>query len=178
MSLSNIAVAIDTEHDDYRLIEVGLTTIDLSKLQILNTYSIPINIDFELSDEISKLTGWTTKRLRKQGVPTHEALRRLTDTYGCCSRLLVVDDSDEVSFLNKKLFVQHYSNRKLSNHVYNISIVHKLRTNNLKSVSLEETLSSLGLAFEGTPHRASVDSYNIARAFIEQIRRIRNNGQI
>jgi inhibitor of KinA sporulation pathway (predicted exonuclease) len=40
-------------------------------------------------------------------------------------------------------------------------------TGDFRNVKLEEKLNRLGLAFEGVPHRADVDSHNIARLMIE-----------
>jgi len=74
MKLSNIANVFDVEHDDGRLIEIGLTTVSLKDRQILQSHSIAIKPDFELTAEISRLTGWTTAHLNLPGsfqFPSH-----------------------------------------------------------------------------------------------------------
>lgn len=99
MKLANIANVIDVEHDTGRLIEIGLTTVAIQERQILQSFSLPIKPDFELTPAVSDSTGWTTpSKLLKQGVSKDEASRRLA-MYGSNNRLLVTDHSDEIPFL-------------------------------------------------------------------------------
>ncbi len=172
--LSNIAVAIDLEHDHNRLIEIGLTTINLSKLTILNTYSLPISVDFRISDDIYSLTGWTTGKLNRQGTTLLEARRRLLELYGCNNRLLVVDSSDEIPFLGYCLGCA------LSNNRQDVSILFNLITGLPTNTSLDSMLKEYGLTFQGKPHRADSDSLNIAKLFIQMLTSTRgiNNVQI
>jgi hypothetical protein len=123
MKLSNIANVFDVEHDDGRLIEIGLTTVSLKDRQILQSHSIAIKPDFELTAEISRLTGWTQAKLLKRGISKEEASRRL-DGYGSNNRLLVTDHSDEIPFLEAAL------GRTLSPHRLNVSVMVALFTGN------------------------------------------------
>jgi len=52
MKLSNTANVIYVEHDNGRLIEIGVTTLSIKEREILHSYSLPIKPDFQLSSEI------------------------------------------------------------------------------------------------------------------------------
>jgi DNA polymerase III alpha subunit (gram-positive type) len=161
MSITNTAVAIDTEHDSGRLIEIGFTTISLMDLEPQVCHSIPIKVDFEVSKEITELTGWTNSKLNKSGVTLAEATRRVRNICGS-HRLLVVDSVQEVPFLESQLGIS------LGLHRFCISDMFTARTL-IKSPSLEKMLDYYNLTFEGRLHRASDDSRNIARVFIRMI---------
>src|SRR5579885_1286542 len=165
MRLANTVNVLDVEHDSGRLIEIGLTTVALKKRQILKTYSLPIKIEFELDKDIVELTGWTTTKLRKQGITREEAVRRL-DNYGSSNRLLVTDHSDEIPFLEESL------GRSLSPHRLNVSILLALQTGNDINLGLEQMLSLVGLEFEGRQHFAADDSRNIARLFLRLLTKL------
>lgn len=160
MKLSDIANVVDVEHDNGRLIEIGLTTVSIENRTILQSYSLPIAADFDLSPEISQLTGWTSAKLRKQGITKEEAIRRLA-AYGFGNRLLVSDASDEIPFLEEAL------TSKFSQHRLNVSILFSLTTGNDINLGLEAMLAAYGLQFEGRLHSAADDSRNIARLFLK-----------
>lgn len=160
MRLSNIANVFDVEHDNGRLIEIGLTTVAIKERQIVQTYSIPIKPDFDISAEVAELTGWTTAKLLKRGVTKEEAARRLVN-YGSHGRLLIVDHSDEITFLETAL------NCKLSPHRLNVSIMLALQTGIDINLGLDLMLALYGLTFEGRPHSGADDSRNIARLFLK-----------
>lgn len=158
MKLSNIANAIDLEHDNGRIIEIGVTTIGLTQRRILQTYSIPLKIDWELSPEIAQLTGWTTAKLNRRGLDHYQADERLLK-YGFKNRLLITDMSDEISAIEQQF--QSYSPHRL-----NISILYSLFTGK-EATGLEGMLAEFGLTFEGRLHSGADDSRNIARIFLE-----------
>jgi DNA polymerase III alpha subunit (gram-positive type) len=160
MRLSNIANVFDVEHDNGRLIEIGLTTIAIKERQILQSYSLAIKPDFEITPEVAELTGWTTAKLLKRGITTEEASRRL-DSYGSNSRLLISDHSDEIPFIESALA------RTLSPHRLNVSIMIALLTGNEINLGLDQMLALYDLKFEGRPHSGVDDSRNIARLFLQ-----------
>lgn len=159
MKLSNIANVIDVEHDNGRLIEIGLTTVAIQERLIVQSYCLPIKPDFEVTPAVSDLTGWTTSKLLKQGVSKQEASRRFA-MYGSNSRLLVTDHSDEIPFLESAL------DCKLSPHRLNVSILLALLMGKEINLGLEEMLELCNMRFEGRPHSAVADSKNIARLFL------------
>ncbi len=159
MKLSKTANVVDVEHDNGRLIEIGLTMVNIEDRKILQTYSLPIKPEFELSSEVAQLTGWSTAKLIKQGITKEEASRRLM-TYGFANRLLVSDASDEIPFLEESFAT------KFSSHRLNVSILFFLLTGNDINVGLETMLAKRGLQFEGRLHSGADDSKNIARLFL------------
>ena len=159
MKLSNLANVIDVEHDQGRLIEIGITIVNLTKREIAQTYSLPVKPDIEISTTISDLTGWTTAKLKKRGTTLEEANRRLA-TYGSANRLLVTDASDEIPALEKML------GTNLSPHRLNVSILFALATGKDINLGLETMLNEFGMQFEGRLHSGADDSRNIARLFI------------
>jgi inhibitor of KinA sporulation pathway (predicted exonuclease) len=44
-----------------------------------------------------------------------------------------------------------------------VKTLHALATRQAKPMGLDSALRLMGLAFEGTPHRAGDDAYNVAR---------------
>jgi inhibitor of KinA sporulation pathway (predicted exonuclease) len=167
MNLSSIAIVVDTEYDDGKLIEIGLTTVSIKDHLILQSYSIPIKINFELSQEIQELTGWTNKKLERQGVTIEEACRRL-DKYGFQNRLIVIDTNDELEKIEQMKKDINW-NTEISKNRLNISILFFLKTGIRDSIGLDKMLEYFGLVFEGKRHRANSDSYNIAKLFIRLI---------
>ena len=161
MKLSDIANVLDFEHDNGQLIEIGLTTVNIPDRKILQSYCLPIKPDFELSPQITELTGWTAGKLRRQGVELVEATRRLVDLYGFSNRLLVSDSSDEVPSLEQSL------NVSFSPHRLNVSILFALFTGKPINLGLEIMLAEFGMQFEGRPHSGVDDSKNIARLFLQ-----------
>lgn len=159
MKLSSIVNVLDVEHDQGRVIEVGLTTVDLENKKILKTYSLPVKVDFVLSPHIVKLTGWTNNKLATQGLPLEEVVRRLLK-YSGENRLLVTDHSDEIPFIEEQLGI------KLSNHRLNVAILFHILTGEGSSLGLNKMMEIQGVTPEGTPHNAGDDSRNIAKLFI------------
>jgi len=147
MKLSNIANVIDVEHDNGRLIEIGLTAVAIQERLIVQSYCLPIKPDFEVTPAVSDLTEWTTSKLLKQGVSKEESSRRLA-MYGSNNRLLVTDHSDEIPFLESAL------DCKLSPHRLNVSILLALLMGRDINLGLEEMLELCNMRFEGRPHSA------------------------
>lgn len=161
MKLSDIANVVDIEHDNGQLIEIGLTMVNIADRTILQSYCLPIKPNFEISPEITQLTGWTTSKLKKQGIESAEATRRLVELYGFTNRLLVSDSSDEVPFLEQSL------SASFSQHRLNVSILFSLFTGKHTNLGLETMLAELGMQFEGKLHSGVDDSKNIARLFLK-----------
>lgn len=172
---SKIAQALDLELHAGEVIEVGLTTIDLSRRQILQSYSFPILHDKRISDEIYKLTGWTQAKLNKSGEELPKVYWRLVEKYGLYGRLLVTDDKDEFRTLLMDNFSKDYDNHYdfeviKAPEQMNVSNLFRIKYNDFSSQSLEGMLEKTGLGFIGRQHRAKDDSYNIARLFLELIK--------
>lgn len=152
------------------IIEIGLAMVDLDDLTIVKKVSIPVLLPegVELDPFVSHLTGWTMPKLLKQGVPLEVACERVENKYGSKNRLLVVDDENET-----KLFGDL---NPFGNDVINVSSLYKVvRKDFHADKSLEFMLNSFGLKFEGKPHRASDDAFNIAKLFIVMMKMMQEN---
>lgn len=170
---SKIANTLDLELHDGEVIEVGLTTVDLSRRQILQSYSFPILHGKRISDEIYKLTGWTQAKLNKGGEPLPKVYKRLVEKYGLNGRLLITDDKDEFQTLNGDAFNKDENFEDWYDQApeqINVSNLYRIKYNDFTSQSLKGMLEKTGLGFIGRQHRAKDDSFNIARLFLELIK--------
>lgn len=187
--ISSVAVAVDVESDGGRLIEIGLTTLDWRRAEIMQSYSLAVHpreaastclicgsaesryhedayghdykaVPIEVSEHVRQLTGWDNARLAKVGLSKMEIVRRMIDLYGMRNRLIISDASDEAGFIEEAL------GTKLSEHRINVAILFALRHRIEKSPSLEQMLVASSLTFEGRAHDAKWDSLNIARLFL------------
>ncbi|MBX9950398.1 MAG: exonuclease domain-containing protein [Candidatus Obscuribacterales bacterium] len=155
------------------VIEVGLTTVDLHKMEIVAVRSIPVIPTMSsISPFCTELTGWTEAALRKQGVPFEEAVRRLVEKYGSKNRLLVTDSAGDRKFFDWQCAMFGKSS-PFGDYELNVSVLYSIYTEQFENVSLDDKLEKLGLKFEGRRHRADSDSMNIARLLIELKRRMR-----
>lgn len=179
MNLSNIAVAVDSEWDGDRLIELGFTEIDLKKREILKTYSVPIKRSREdkISEEIHQLTGWTAVKLEKQGYEFEKAFSLFRKR--CCNgRLIIIDtkselvssvnwffdnSTDETDLILIKLGIFDLADLNTKD----ISIDFALKTGEPSNLGLDKMLEHYNIVFEGKRHRAADDSRNIAKLFLE-----------
>jgi inhibitor of KinA sporulation pathway (predicted exonuclease) len=155
------------------IIEVGLTTVDLRHMRIIRTISIPVVPTMSsISEFCTELTGWTEAALRKQGVSFEEAMRRLTHKNGSRNRLLVTDSRGDREVVEMQCAIAGLNGSPFGDHELNVSVLYSIATSDFRNVKLEEKLSNLGLKFEGRPHRADSDSFNIARLLIALSKRM------
>lgn len=174
---SHIANVIDLELSCYpgdvfpegerkEIIEVGLTTVDLRALVILKTYSFPVIPTMsKISPYCTELTGWTQKKLLRQGMPFARVMKILADKHGFKNRVLVTDHSGEAGALAAQCALMGIES-PLGDEQHNISTVIAMATGNLENLSLDEKLALFGLQFEGPKHRGGNDSLNIARLLV------------
>lgn len=171
---NKIANVLDLEFNNpdttKEIIEIGLAMVDLDSLTIVKNVSIPVLLPegMEVNSFIVHLTGWTTAKLLKQGIPLEVACERVKTKYGSKNRLLVVDDDNETSLFGEL--------NPFGTDVMNISSLYKVIKKDFNSdKSLEFMLDSFGLKFEGKQHRAKDDAYNIARLFITMMKMMQAN---
>lgn len=115
-----------------------------------------------VTPEIQDLTGWSQKKLNKQGEPLLKVLERLSIKHGAKNRICVVDCADEFDLFGE--------DNPFGNNIINISNLFRIKTNQFKGVSLLEMVNHYGLSFKGRQHKASVDSEAIAQIFLELIK--------
>ena len=176
----NLVNVVDHEFSCYRngvfpagerkeIIEGGLAVVDLRKLVIVHRLSIPVVPTMSsISDYCTELTGWTEDLLKKRGVSYAEYCRRVSVKHGARNRLTVTDSSGELAAVREQCALMGVD---CPYGLDTINIAHwfSIVTGQRSNLSLEEMLAYLGLKFEGTPHRADWDAYNIARLLIALI---------
>jgi inhibitor of KinA sporulation pathway (predicted exonuclease) len=156
------------------IIEFGLTTVDLKKLAIVQSLSFPVIPTMSrISPYCTELTGWTEAKLRKQGAPFAEVLRRFESKYGAHNRLLITDSSDELDTVRAQCALMGLA-CPFGGGYLNVSTVMSVLTGDLRNLSLPEKLKLFGLEFEGNLHSGKDDSRNIARLLLA----IREKAQI
>lgn len=163
---SPLVNVIDLEINEGEVIEVGLTVVDIESRQILKSWSFPVLVGRPITEHIHKLTGWTDRKLQKSGESFLKIWNRLLEDHGLGGRLLVVDCNKEFPTLQGEL-VAFNNPKRVSPEILNVSTLFKIKHRiSGAHLSLEEMLQREGLKFEGRQHRASDDSYNIARLFL------------
>lgn len=148
------------------IIEFGLTTVDLKKLAIVQSLSFPVIPTMSrISPYCTELTGWTEAKLRKQGTPFAEVLRRFESKHGAQNRLLVTDSNDELDTVRAQCALMGLP-CPFGGGYLNVSTMLSVLTGDFRNVALSEKLNLLGLEFEGVLHSGKDDSRNIARLLL------------
>ena len=172
---SHIVNCIDLELNDFEVIEVGLTTVDMHEREILQSYSFPVKPILPIKEDIVKLTGWSTAKLEKIGEPIYAVYLRFLNKYGLVGRLMVTDIENEwmsvIANIDQEYMCFDEGGWAKPCDTMNVSSLYKIKHKDfLKNRSLDFMLSMEGLEFEGRRHRAKDDSYNIARLFLSLTR--------
>lgn len=179
---SNILNVLDLELSCYpddkfpageqkEIIEFGITTVDLSKLTILQSFSLPIIPTMSsISPYCTELTGWTEAKLKRQGMPFSEALRRIEKKYGGKNRTVVTDSDKELDAVRAQCQLMGLP-CPFGSGYFNVSTFIAVLTGELRNLSLPEKLALFQLEFDGSLHSGKDDSRNIARLLIEMATR-------
>lgn len=157
--------------ESQEIIEFGLTTVDIKARRIVQSLSLPVIPTMsKISPYCTELTGWTEAKLRRQGMPYAEALRRLSTKHGARNRTLVTDSDNELATIRaqcEKLGLAC----PFGNGYINVSTVLSVLTGETRTLSLSEKLALLGLDFQGVLHSGKDDSFNNARLLLAIVER-------
>ena len=156
------------------IIEYGLCEIDLNTLTILDNYSILVKPEFStVSEFCTKLTGHTQENLDANGIDHFDALDILSSKYynvswGSYGMYVFNMIYDYISIggdgINDMPFGRNYFNIK-----YFVSLMLNLN----HGIGMSKALKRLGLELEGTHHSGKDDAYNIAKIWIEILKKLR-----
>ncbi len=153
------------------IIEFGLTTVDIRARQIVQSLSLPIIPTMsKISSYCTELTGWTEAKLRRQGMPFSEALRRLSTKHGARNRTLVTDADNELETIRIQCQLLGLA-CPFGNGYINVSTILSLLTGETRNLSLPEKLALFGLDFQGALHSGKDDSFNNARLLLTIVER-------
>ena len=167
---SMIALAIDLEHDNGKIIEIGLTEINLKKRVLGKTVSLLIKTEDRVSDHVYELTGLTKGKLNKGGMSLEDAIDKLFYKYGAANRLIVTDSEYEVPLIEKNwlTYCPYFQlDFKFSLDRINVGSLFKVANRDNTSWSLKEMLDVLCREEQQRPHRAGSDSIDISKVFLK-----------
>ncbi len=156
-------------------IEIGITEVDLSDLEINrrnSVYIIPQNST--ISEFCTKLTGISPALIAERGVSLIKAVRVLKQTYrihnrhwiswGDYDRDQLQRDCERNNLVYNKVFFKRHTNFKTV-----FAMLHGLP----KELGVEAALAHIGLEFLGQLHSGKDDSFNIARLYIQTLEQFR-----
>lgn len=151
------------------IIEVGITEIELGPdgWELGQTHSLPArNILGEISPFCTKLTGWTQEKLNVCAQTYPDVVHRLKKEFDSKNKLIINwGKYDDKMF--QEMSKIHKIGYPFSNNILNLKAMFCGIYG--KSAGVGQALGILGLHFEGTPHRGSDDSRNIARIYLELV---------
>lgn len=161
---------VDQERE---IIEVGITVVNLVELEIKDSHSILVRPDYsEISEFCTQLTTLTPEMLNKDGVSFQTACQRLREDFDSKRRTWISwGNYDREQFL-KDCRLKGVDYPYGPNHL-NVSRLFGIMHGRDKSQGVQRALRRLNMKFEGTHHRGVDDSYNIARIFVELMRKAR-----
>jgi inhibitor of KinA sporulation pathway (predicted exonuclease) len=156
-------------------IEIGITEVDLSNLEINNSksvYVIPRNSS--ISEFCTKLTGIPPALIAGRGVSFTKAIRVLKQTFRIHNRHWISwgdydkdqlqRDCDRNNLVYNKVFFKRHTNFKTV-----FAMLYGLP----KELGVEAALTHIGLHFAGQLHSGKDDSFNIARLYVHTLKKFR-----
>lgn len=118
----------------------------------------------EVTPYLAELTGITAAALRSRGRPLVEACGSLRKEFGGRGKAWSAWGRDDRDIADA--CARAGAEPPFSDEFTNLGTLYAMMTGAVRPVSLPDALAALGLAFEGTRHRAMDDALNAARAFV------------
>jgi inhibitor of KinA sporulation pathway (predicted exonuclease) len=144
------------------IIEIGVCPWDAGTGRIGPAESILVRPRRStVSEFCTQLTTLTQKQV-DAGMSLPGALKRLAQVHGPASRPWASWGAWDERMLRHQCHLEGAAYPFRSDH-FNVKTLHALATRQAKPLGLGGALRAMGLAFEGTPHRAGDDAYNVAR---------------
>lgn len=163
MNIVSLDLEMNQLNDNPKIIEIGLTIGDLQTRKIIDSKSLLVNPNENITDYISKLTGITDHMVSdKQNI--HGAYGEMLDYlkyYNVTHKQPVVWGAGDVHQLKREIgdvesFPFGFTEMNVKTIVQAI-----LTARGQKSQGgLAKSMTKFGLRFKGTKHRAIDDSYN------------------
>lgn len=182
--MSNIVNVIDVEstcwekkweqprNEISEIIEIGICEVDINKMEILNTDSIIVKPAMsKVSKFCTKLTTLTQEDVNK-GISFGDACAILMNRHESSDRTFISwGDYDRKQFQNncKDYTVKYPFGPRHLNLKNTFSLFHGLD----RELGMDAALERLKMPLEGTHHRGSWDSKNIAKILIHMIKKFR-----
>ena len=156
-------------------IEIGITEVDLSDLEINRSNSVYIiPRDSTISEFCTKLTGITPELITGEGITFSKATSILKTSFrihnrhwiswGDYDRDQLRRDCDRNNLVYNKVFFKRHTNFKTV-----FAMLYGLP----KELGVEAALTHVGLKFAGQLHSGKDDSFNIARLYVHTLEKFR-----
>lgn len=168
---------IKPENDISEIIEIGISVVDIQELKIISTASILVKPQkSKISNFCTRLTTLTQEQV-DQGISFQEACEKLKKEFKSNERtFLSYGDYDRKMFeRNCQDYDCKYPFGPRHINIKNIlTVLHGLD----REPGMDAALKFLGLPLEGTHHRGSDDSFNIAKIFLHTLKKFRETKDI
>jgi inhibitor of KinA sporulation pathway (predicted exonuclease) len=153
------------------VISIGLTEVDLLKLQIMSSDVVYVKpTTMRIDDRTTRLTGLTQEFLEDNGKSFIDTCEILRNKFITDKKAIFGFGNFDWDVIENQCIDEKVPN-PLNNNYYNLQNLIGLRSSmwggNNSSMGLQEILTAFGLEFEGTPHCAKADSFNTAKIVVE-----------
>lgn len=153
------------------IIEIGLVQVNTKTLEITKVaqYYVKPERD-EISEFCTKLTGITASKIKKQGRPLGEVMASVNKNFGSSGKIFSAwgqDDSVLIEELKEKSI-----DFQMGDYINAASMI-RLLTGKDRNSQLQ-AMADHGLEFEGNQHSGVDDARNLARLYIEVMKKHRN----
>ena len=147
------------------IIEIGLSLVDVENKEVVKTaqYYVKPEKD-DISEYCTNITGITPQIIKKQGRPLNEALKTMIKNFGGQNRIYSAWGRDDTVLFSecKEKGIEHPFFEFI-----NLGTFYRLKYNRTsQATSLQDTLELHNIEFEGKAHSGLVDSYNLAKLYI------------
>lgn len=156
------------QRDVMEMIEIGIVQLDARTLEIENKESyLIIPVEYGLSgitDYCTNLTGITQQKIVSEGLSLDYAIARMMSDFKTAKyEWMSWGDFDRTQIENecKRKRLPYPFSKTHTNFKYWFSLL----TNQNVQRNVDNALKTLGLEFEGSPHRGVDDAYNVARMY-------------
>lgn len=158
------------KHMESEIIEIGVTGVDIDKLEITFNDSILVRpVNSKVSDFCTMLTSLTQEDV-DGGVPYTTACKKLEKDYDSRNKLMVSwGDYDKNMFQRMSARHRYPFGRRHLNLKAMFAVLHGLKS----EVGMDKALEHIGVELEGTHHRGGDDSKNIAKILIHTLKKFR-----
>ena len=175
-------VDLEGTQTTHEMIEIGAYKVilrdDLTVKKIFKPYHAYVLAKHRVGPIVTKLTGITDLKLKKDGIPFRSVQQQLKKYLGKdYNRCLLVSYGSQdahiiLSSAENNMDASTDEARFLSRHFFDLAefIARYVRDDNGNLYSLTNALKIYGVSFEGTAHSALADAYNLLllyKAFVE-----------
>lgn len=146
------------------IIEIGVAEIDLATQTICRRAQYYVKPDKNtISDYCTNLTGITQSKVTRSGRSLQNVLQSMTDKFGSNNKIYASWGRDDL-VLKKECGIKRISCPiKETLNLAPLFKIHKRILDDKSGVGMRVAMDMQGLEFEGRPHGAYDDSYNLAR---------------